>query len=80
MKHGITTLTNYINKQNGRLYHGSELSYYERFKSGNYQKVKSYQCNQRMPFSIDKGNHWEVVRMHYGRQQLVAIVEKKQIK
>jgi hypothetical protein len=78
---GIQTLTNYVNKKDGSINHGSSLSYESRFKSGNYEKITSYQCNQNQPFAdgteiINRIEFWKIVRWHYGKKELVCYVEK----
>lgn len=72
-------LTNYIDKRNGNLYHGSELSYSAKFKTDNYQKIKSYQCNQNMPYwngEIDDAGNMIIVRKLYGKEVFECTVEK----
>jgi hypothetical protein len=73
-----TTLTNYINKRTGCLYHGSNLSYFNRFKSNEYEKIRSFQCNQNMPYWNNKivNGKMEIVRVVYGKEIVVAYVEK----
>ncbi len=71
-------LTNYINRENGMLWHGSELSYFLRFKSGLYKKINSYQCNQNMPYwngEIIDGK-MVIVRWLYGKEVFETYVEK----
>ncbi len=70
-------LTNYINRKTGILYHGSELTYSERFKSGLFQKIRSYQCNQNMPYAKEKdtNGNWIIVRDLYGKQVFECIVK-----
>lgn len=75
------TLTNYISKLDGTLKHGSELSYFDRFKSGNWQKINSYQANQNMPYSkgvfnINGKNYFEIVRTVYNKEVPECFVEK----
>ena len=79
---GTQVLTNYISRKTGQNFHGSELSYFDRFKSGLYEKVRSYQCNQNMPYWNKKLNHengktfFVIVRSKYNKEEFVASVEK----
>lgn len=75
------TLTNYISKKDGSLCHGSELSHFDRFKSGKWEKVCSFQCNQNMPYEngtilIAGKEYWNIVRNVYGKQVHVAHIKK----
>jgi hypothetical protein len=74
----INILTNYIDKRTGELFHGSQLSYYQRFKSGNFQKIQSFQCTQKMPFWNKRivDGKLEIVRSYYNKEVIVAYVER----
>jgi hypothetical protein len=81
MKHTVgLTLTNYVEKSTGIIYHGSELTYSERFKSGRFEKIKSYQACQSFPYAdsiteIEGKKYWKMVRNVYGKKVFECDVE-----
>ena len=71
-------LTNYIDRVTGIRYHGSELSYTDRFKSDRYEKIETFSANQNQPFADRlENNEWIICRKIYGKKVEITRVKKE---